>query len=270
MKISTSNRRKLAIATWRSPQEANIYGKLSLDASNALKYIEELREKTGKRITLTHLIGRIAGHVLAQAPTLNGRIFLGNFIPHKTVDVSFLVAIDEGRDLGKFKVKDANLKTTEKIADELLVGSGRIRTGVDSSQNAINKWLDWLPTWVVRPMLWLSGYLTGAAGISLPPFKLEAFPFGACIITSVGMFDMDEAFAPPTPFARVPIYLVVPSVRKKAVVIDEQIVIRPILDLTATLDHRFVDGAQAAMLAKIFRKAFADPWSIDLNDANLG
>jgi pyruvate/2-oxoglutarate dehydrogenase complex dihydrolipoamide acyltransferase (E2) component len=40
-------------------------------------------------------------------------------------------------------------------------------------------------------------------------------------------------------------------------------VVRPMLTVTATLDHRFVDGFQAATLAKSFRRTFEDPWSLD-------
>ena len=42
-----NTRRKLAIASWSAPREGNIYGKLTLDATEALAYIEWLRAKTG-------------------------------------------------------------------------------------------------------------------------------------------------------------------------------------------------------------------------------
>src|SRR5437868_3292437 len=35
-----STRRKLAIATWGNPGEGNIYGKLTLDATEALAYLD--------------------------------------------------------------------------------------------------------------------------------------------------------------------------------------------------------------------------------------
>jgi pyruvate dehydrogenase E2 component (dihydrolipoamide acetyltransferase) len=37
--------------------------------------------------------------------------------------------------------------------------------------------------------------------------------------------------------------------------------------ITATLDHRFLDGAQGAVLARIVRERFADPWPLLGNDA---
>ena len=65
------------------------------------------------------------------------------------------------------------------------------------------------------------------------------------------------------PFARVPIWVVVGAVDKKAVVVDDEVVIRPMLPVMATVDHRFLDGAQAAVIAREMRAAFAEPWKLD-------
>ena len=92
-------RRKLAIASWAAPQEGNIYGKLTVNADNALKYIEHLRNTTGEKVTITTLVGKAAGMALAQAPSLNGRILFDAYRPYDTVDLAFLVALDEGKNL---------------------------------------------------------------------------------------------------------------------------------------------------------------------------
>jgi pyruvate/2-oxoglutarate dehydrogenase complex dihydrolipoamide acyltransferase (E2) component len=258
-----SVRRKIAIASWSSPSEGNIYGKLTMDMSNVLKYIEHLRVTYGKKITITHLIGRALGLALAQCPDLNGRIFLGKYIPHKSVDVAFLVSVEGGKDLGKFKVCDIDKKTTLEIAQELSTGAERLRQGKDENFEKPKNMIKVVPTWLLRPILWLTGYITGAMGLSIKAFGLESYPFGAAIITSVGMFGLDEGYAPPTPFARVPIYVTIPEIKKRAVVIDDQVVIRPMLDLTSTIDHRFLDGHRGAMVAKIIRQMLEDPWAMD-------
>src|SRR5205807_904672 len=99
-----STRRKLAIATWSAPREGNIYGKLTVDATQALAYVQHLREATGEKVTLTHLVGKACAEALKHAPTLNGRILFGRYIPHATVDIAFVVALEEGKDLAKAKV----------------------------------------------------------------------------------------------------------------------------------------------------------------------
>src|ERR1700688_493735 len=133
MSFHMSLRRKLAIATWSSPREGNIYGKLCVDMTNALKYIEHLKTTVGQKITITHLVGKAAAMALRESPDLNGRIFMGKYIPHKTVDLSFLVSLEGGKDLAKFKICDIDKKTSYQIADELKMGAGKLRHGEDAS-----------------------------------------------------------------------------------------------------------------------------------------
>ena len=222
-----TTRRKLAIATWSSPREGNIYGKLTIDATRALDYLQKLNQKTGSKVTITHLVGRAAGLALKAAPDLNGRIVCGRYVPHQTADLAFLVALPETQDLAKFKVCKADQKTTLQIAEELQTGAERLRAGKDSNFEKSKGLLKTLPTWAIRPILWIVGYLTGALGIEVKALGLEAFPFGSAIITSVGMLGIDEGYAPPTPFARVPVYLAITQIKQRVVADKGHILITP-------------------------------------------
>lgn len=258
-----STRRKLSIATWSAPAEGNIYGKMVVDAAPALAYIEHLRRQTGDKVTITHLVGRAVAEALKQTPTLNGRIFLGRFIPFDTVDVTFLVALEEGADLGKFKVERASEKGVAAIARELAEGAGRLRGGKDPDYEKSKGVIRALPTLVLRRLVSLTGWLTGAAGVELKALGLTRFPFGSCIVTSVGMFGVDEAFVPPTPFARVPLYVLVGAVREAPAVVDGKLAVQKQLTLGATIDHRFVDGFQIGSMARVVREVMKEPWRLD-------
>jgi pyruvate dehydrogenase E2 component (dihydrolipoamide acetyltransferase) len=258
-----NTRRKLAIATWRSPRDPNIYGKLTLDAGPALAYLEKLRTGSGEKASITHLVGRAVALALAKTPTLNGRIVFGAYRPHDTVDISFLVALEEGKDLAKAKIEHADRKSTADIARELRERAERLRKREDADFEKSKGLLRLLPTWILRPLVWTIGWLTGALGMEFRSLGLERFPFGSCIVTSVGMFGLDEGFVPPTPFARVPVYVLVGAVRDRPAVVDGAIVIQPQLTITATIDHRFIDGYQGGMLAKMMREVFEDPARFD-------
>lgn len=256
-------RRKLAIASWSSPREGNIYGKLTLDATEVMKYLEEKKEQTGSKVTITHFVGRVVGEALKRAPSLNGRIRFGRYIPHETVDVTFLVVLEGGSNLAKAKIDNTDQKSVEEIAGELKALAEKLRKGKDDDFNKSNNLLKMLPTWLIRPMVWFTGFLTSSLGIGAKPLGLEAYPFGSCIITSVGMLGIDEGWAPPTPFARVPLYVLIGALRDQPAVVDGELVIQPQVTLCATLDHRFVDGFQAATLANTVREFFANPWKLD-------
>lgn len=44
------------IGTWDTQSEATIYGFLEVDVTKANAYIEKLREKTGLRVSITHVV----------------------------------------------------------------------------------------------------------------------------------------------------------------------------------------------------------------------
>ena len=45
--------------------------------------------------------------------------------------------------------------------------------------------------------------------------------------------------------------------------IDGAVVVRKMITLTATIDHRFMDGYQGGILAKTVREMFESPWKLD-------
>ena len=254
-------RRKLAIATWSSPREGNIYGKLTVDVSQALRYVEHLRKKDGEKVTIAHVVGKAVAKALEAAPGLNGRIVFGKFVSHESVDVTFLVALEDGKDLAKTKITNANERSISDIARELGKGAGRLREGKDEGFEKSKGILRALPTWILKPTLWTTGYLTSALGI--PALGLEAFPFGSAVITNVGSFGLEEAYAPPTPFTRVPVLVLVGAVKDQPAAVNGHVVVRPQVTITATIDHRFIDGAELAILAKIVRQGVEEPWTLE-------
>lgn len=252
-------RRKLAIATWSAPREGNIYGKLTVDVTQALAFVTELREMTGERITITHLVGHAVAQALQAAPGLNGVIRRGRFVPHDDVDVTFLVALEEGRDLAKATVRQANTKSVVDLARELAAMAQKLDRGEDEALNKSKGAIRAMPTWLLRRVLRLTGYIASVLGWNLPALGVEARPFGSVIITNVGVFGLDEGYAPPTPFAHVPVYLLMGAIRDTPAVVDGELAVRKMLTLTATIDHRFMDGAHGAFLAKIVRHVLEDP-----------
>jgi pyruvate/2-oxoglutarate dehydrogenase complex dihydrolipoamide acyltransferase (E2) component len=258
-----STRKKLAIATWSTPTEGNIFGKLSLDLTRALQYINFVRETKGEKISITHIVGNAAGKALKVSPDVNGRIFLGRYIPHESADVAFLVSLEGGTDLAKVKVSNIDTKSNIDIAKELRVRAEQLRAGKDSEFEKSKPIIRMLPTWLIRPILWLTGYVTGAMGFDIKALGLEKFPFGSCVVTSVGMFGIDEGYAPQTPFARVPVYIAVTRIKDRVAAHNGRVIIRPEIDLMATIDHRFMDGHQGALLAKKIRELVESPWLLD-------
>eukprot|EP01096_Ripella_sp_DP13-Kostka_P013211 TRINITY_DN567_c0_g1_i1.p1 TRINITY_DN567_c0_g1~~TRINITY_DN567_c0_g1_i1.p1 ORF type:complete len:311 (-),score=123.09 TRINITY_DN567_c0_g1_i1:8-904(-) len=260
-------RRKLMIASWGAPSEGNIYGAMECDATKALQYIKEQKEQ-GNHVTITNIAIKAVALSLKAAPSMNGRLIWGKFFPHKTIDIGCLVNINDGKDLANAKITDVDKKTTKEIGEVLQQKAGKLRSGKDADWNKTLDTIKILPVFVIRRLVYTVGFLSSALGLNLPMLGVRPFPFGSCLVTSVGMMGLDMGFAPFTPFARVPILVMVGAIREKPVVVDGEIVVRPIITLTATLDHRFLDGAQGAALAKYLRLGIEDPAQWDRDFSN--
>ncbi len=256
-----SLRRKLAIATWNPPKEGNIYGKLTLDVTEALAFIKYKRKTSANKITITTLVGKAVAVALTKAPGLNGRIRFGSFIPHPWVNITFLVALEGGSDLATVVVKDADQKSIDDIAGDLRAGAMKLHKGEDKDFNSTKGLIKLIPSFMLGYILSIVGYLTSVLGLG--GGGLKPFPAGSAIITNVGVFGLDEGFAPPTPFLHVPLYVLMGAVKDSPLVVDGEIKIRQTLTVTATIDHRFMDGAQGGALAKTMRKLIETPWSLD-------
>jgi pyruvate dehydrogenase E2 component (dihydrolipoamide acetyltransferase) len=261
-----SSRRKLMISSWSPPSEGSIHGVLEIDATKALEYIKEIREKTGKHVTITHVAMKAIALGIKQAPSLNGRLIWGRFAPFETVDLGCLVNIEGGKDLANAKITNADKRSIADIAAVLQEKADRLRKGGDPDFKKINDTLKRLPVFIIRPLVYFTGFLASALGLNLPFMGVRPFPFGSCLVTSIGMMGLDIAFVPFTPFTRVPLLVMIGSIKNKPVVIEDQIVVRPILTITATLDHRFVDGAQCALLGKKAKEVLEDPKAFDTDE----
>ncbi|KAJ0410777.1 hypothetical protein ATCC90586_001406 [Pythium insidiosum] len=254
-----SPRRKLMIATYGPPDSGVILGTLSLDMTKTKKYIEEKRKLSGEHITITHIVLRALGAALANAPSVNGHIVFGNYYPAPSVDVSCLVAIGGGKDLGVCRLPSVDKMSLKDVCHRLRGDATKLRSGKDKEQEDRNKLMQFLPTYVIRPILNLVGWLGGCLGLRIKAVGVEPYMFGSCLVTSVGMMGLELAFAPLSAYTQTPMLITVGAIKDAPVVDDGKIVIRPMLTLTTTIDHRYVDGSQAARMGQTLKKLIEDP-----------
>ncbi len=251
--------RRVASATWRAPLDPQIYGDLEIDATRLLSFIEDARAMTEVHVTVTHLVGRAIARALGENPDLNVRMRRGRFVERDTVAIFFVVAVEGGKDLSGVRVRDADRKSAVEIAEELAARSARVRGGEDADFGRSKKLLARTPARVLRISLKLVTWLTSDLGVDLRHFGLRSHPFGSAMVTSVGMFGVQHAYAPLSPFYRVPFLALVSEVTVRPVVVDGEIVARPMLMISATMDHRYLDGSHAARLGKSVRQYLEDP-----------
>jgi pyruvate/2-oxoglutarate dehydrogenase complex dihydrolipoamide acyltransferase (E2) component len=258
-RIKIAGWRKIAAATWGQPNDPQMYGDLELDATAVLDFIDEARDATNAPVTVTHMVGKALAHAFGENPDLNVRLYRGNFVQRETVDVFFIVSAEEGKELSGVKVVRADEKPVVDIARELKDRTTKIRTGQDPEFGKTRTNLARTPFRLLGRSLRLAAWLTVDRDYDLTRFGLPRHGFGTLMVSSVGMFGIGHAYAPMSPYYRVPLLVLVGEVAEKPAVVDGQIEPRPLLNLSATLDHRYLDGFHAARLSRSTRAYLEDP-----------
>ncbi len=247
-----SSFRRMAAGMWRSPRDPSIYGQMDVDATAALAFLAEQAEK----VTVTHLVARAVALALRDQPELNAKVrFWGRLERRETIDL--FVTVATGGDLSGARIDRADGKSLADIAREVSDRAGKIRKGADRDHARTRGAMKALPWWLARPATWASDMLVNELHVELP--GMPGDPFGSAIITSVGMFGIDSAFAPFVPLARCPMLILVPEVRPRPWAVGDAVEVRPVLRLCATFDHRIIDGAAAGRFAARLSQLFASP-----------
>lgn len=263
-KSQLSSFRKLALGTWRTAGDPSVYGALDVDCGPALRYVAEFRAATGQRLTLTHLMAKVLGHVYAEMPDANALLRGGGIWLRKEVSVFFQVAMedpDTGQiDLSGVTVRSPDKKSTREIVAEFEQAAAKVRAGKDEEKEAARRSFRLVPGFLVGWLLDLISWLIYGLNLDLRWAGLPRDPFGSAMVTNIGTLGLEEAYVPLVPYSRVPLLIAVGAVRR---VLEPDADGAPVvverMRLSATFDHRILDGAHAATMAKVVRRCFADP-----------
>jgi pyruvate dehydrogenase E2 component (dihydrolipoamide acetyltransferase) len=267
--------RKLALSTWSAPSSPAAYGVLDLDCEAVLAWVARTREATGEKLSLTHVVGKAVATAIASAPETNGFASFGRLRLRETVDVFFQVAFfdkearakaDGGEretrrdaNLAGAKVTAADGKSVAQIARELRERAEAIRTrGQDATVRASRR-MGAVPAPLRGAVARFSAFLSFDLGLNLSALGVPFDPFGSCMVTNVGVFGIEMAWAPLIPYARTPICMTVGAVHRAPTVVGDAVVIRQRVKIGVAFDHRVMDGYHAGVMSRRFQEIFASP-----------
>lgn len=221
--------------------------------------MEEARRRRDARLTITHMAGKAIAVALVEHPDLNTRLYRNRFVPRDTVDIFFIVSAGGGSELSGVKIVDAGHKPVVEIAEELASRAGRIRNDDDPDFGKTKKLLGSTPPGLLKWSMRAAAWLTADRDLDLKRFGLPRQAFGSAMVTSVGMFGIQHAYAPLAAHYRVPFLILVGELSQRPTVVQDRVVARPMFTISATMDHRYLDGFHAARLARTAQDYLADP-----------
>jgi len=254
--------RVTSAAIYTTPTDSRVYGTLDIDVTDAKRFMQEKRE-AGVKITMVHLATAVLARAVAfDVPELNCFIRRGGVVGREYLDVMIPVAMD-GEGVTSVIVKDAHARTVTSIAEEIRGKAQKARAG-DEMKVAQNKYkLNRIPWPLRRPVFRFLKWITVDMGFEIRGLGLSANSFGSFIVSDIGSHGLKTGMTALMPAAKVPAVIVLGKVEDKPVVKNGEIVIRTLLPLTGTFDHRIVDGAQIGKLARGIKRNFRKPEWLD-------
>ena len=258
--IKVSPWRKVAMGTWRTAKDPSVYGSMDFPAENILKCLKE-NQSRGIKLTPTVIVASALAKAIHEAPSINCMIRFGRFYQRKEINIFLQVATDDaGEDLSGMLIRQCDRKGLPEIAREFKEKVAQIRSHQEVEYSQSKKTIKLIPGFLVGTVLDVLGFILYQLNIWSPLLGAPRDGFGTAMVTSVGMLGLDGGFPPLVPYAHCPLLIAVGKIQKK-VLADEngQIIVKDMLPISATFDHRYLDGVGAAKMLKAFRYHLENP-----------
>lgn len=256
--------RLISTAIYAPPSDGKIFGTFDVDITTAWEYIHENR-KNGKKLTITYLVTSALARAMAEdAPEINCFVRRGKLVKRETVDVAVPVNIHGGREMSVIIIRSAEKKTLSEIAQEIREKAVKSRTGKEEKSMGNKYTLSKIPWPFRRWAFLLLRFLAYELGFNLRSIGLSENTFGSIVLSNIGTHGLTTGMPALFPAAKVPAVVVMGKEEEKPVVRDGKIVIRTILPLTATMDHRILDGGMAGKLARGISNRLQHPADLDM------
>jgi pyruvate/2-oxoglutarate dehydrogenase complex dihydrolipoamide acyltransferase (E2) component len=248
--------RKTASTLYRKPDDSKILGSVELDITELQEYIAQKR-KEGLKITLTHFFTLATARAIKEKlPELNTYIRRGNVRTHEklTATVSVLLRANE---MGSVKVEDIDQMNYARLVEFLQHKIVEARKGTENNTMQMKDRLAAIP-WPLRNLVyWFIRKMIIDWGLSFG--ELSANNFGSYIVSNIGTLGLDNGYPALFPAANISFVLIMGGVKKKPLVINDEVKIRTVITLAAALDHRVVDASHAGILFKQYKRFVNQP-----------
>jgi pyruvate/2-oxoglutarate dehydrogenase complex dihydrolipoamide acyltransferase (E2) component len=256
--------RKVAIGTWSTTYDPQVYGTLAVRMEKAEAYIAAFREKTGKRLTVTHLVTAAVARALSDCPDANAILRWNKIQRRKEVDISVLVVVPS-EDGAKVDLSSAVVRKADECGlvgqiEQLEAQVGAIKKGEDKAMKKSKDTIGMVPFMLMNFFMKFLAFLMYDLNLDMRWAGMPKNAFGGACVTNIGSLGLDTAYVPVVPYTRVPIWVAPGEIADEPVVEDGAVVPGRVMRINATFDHRFIDGYHAMVLSRTLRRVLENPF----------
>ena len=227
-KKDVSSFRKIALGTWQTAWDPSVYGTIELRMDEAMRYLAAFREKTGLKLTVSHMMAKAAAMVLKECPDANSVIRWNRVYLRKRIGIFFQVVMtDEGDgkvDLSGATIYDVEQKTLVEIITDFQTKVDLVRARKDPALEKTRNTFLSIPYFALNRFLKILSFFSFELNLDLRWAGIPSDPFGSMMITNIGTLGLDVAYVPLVPYSHIPILLATGAVKEQPVVEDGKIV----------------------------------------------
>ena len=168
--------RRIAIGTWRTAYDPSVYGTMQIHMDRATAYIEAFREKTGIRLTVSHLVARAAAEALKKMPDANALLRFNRVYLRKHIGVFFQVVLRDEEtdklDLSGATLLDVEQKSLSEIVAEMDEKVKSVRKGTDKALEKSRRSFDLVPLFLMNYILRFVSFLAYTLNLDMSAFGM--------------------------------------------------------------------------------------------------
>ena len=198
-KTNLSSFRRIAIGTWRNAYDPSVYGTIALRADKVMSYLEAIRERSGKRVTLSHLMAKAVAIMLSEMPDANAILRMNRIYLRSQIGVFFQVAMEDPEtgevDLSGATIFDAHKKSLLEIVAEFEAKVGTVRRREDKNLEGSRSLFKRVPFFLLNRLLdWIS-FFSYTLNLDLRWAGIPQDPFGSVMVTNIGSLGLEAVLS---------------------------------------------------------------------------
>ncbi len=182
----------------------------------------------------------------------------------QSVTLSVLVVqTDQGDgkvDLTAAKIENAETKTLVQFADEMQAAVDTVRQRKDAALEKSKGTISKIPPLLINTFLKVLSLLMYTLNLDMRWAGMPHDPFGSATVTNIGSLGLEVAYVPLVPYTNVPIFVTPGAILDVPVVENGQVIPGKVMHLSASFDHRYIDGFHAGILAKTVKELLENPF----------
>lgn len=107
-----------------------------------------------------------------------------------------------------------------------------------------------MPNGLIHHALRLASVLAYTLNLDMRWTAGPEHPFGSAMSTNIGSLGLETGYVPLVPYSRCALILAIGALKHEPIVVEGELKVGKVMRVSATLEHRIMDGAHAAPMCR--------------------